>query len=68
MHSDELVVETPTIFEAEDSEEESHFNSQQLKQPTDGFTIADHDEDEESDFEDFADWEETPNSKRNKFH
>ncbi|KAG0749749.1 hypothetical protein G6F57_005748 [Rhizopus arrhizus] len=65
---DELVVETPTIFEAEDSEEESHFNSQQLKQPTDGFTIADHDEDEESDFEDFADWEETPNSKRNKFH
>ncbi|CAO3664035.1 unnamed protein product [Rhizopus stolonifer] len=49
---DELVVETPTLFEAEESEEENglHLNK---KQHEDHLSMGDE---EESDFDDFSDW------------
>ncbi|ORE15822.1 alpha/beta-hydrolase [Rhizopus microsporus] len=64
---DELVVETPTLFEAEENFEESQPGPEGSK-PSDHhhFTIDDeHDDEEESDF-DFADWDEESTLRKNK--
>ncbi|KAI9280418.1 serine carboxypeptidase-domain-containing protein [Sporodiniella umbellata] len=62
---DELVVENPTLFEAdEDFDEELRLHSN--NQPA-HFTIDDANDDEyESDFEDFANWDDDSNLKLNK--
>ncbi|KAG0189218.1 vacuolar sorting protein VPS33/slp1 [Apophysomyces sp. BC1034] len=49
---DELVVETPTLFAAEDDSDEEH-----TRHKTAQFAIAD-DDDDADDFDDFADWHE----------
>ncbi|KAG1234227.1 hypothetical protein G6F68_002775 [Rhizopus microsporus] len=64
---DELVVETPTLFEAEENFEESQPGPEGSK-PSEHhhFTIDDeHDDEEESDF-DFADWDEESTLRKNK--
>ncbi|CAO3688037.1 unnamed protein product [Rhizopus stolonifer] len=64
---DELVIENPTLFEAEeDFGENSHLSSHN-KQGVSHFTIDDH-EDDESDFDDFANWEEASALRSNKKH
>lgn len=68
---DELVIETPTLFEAEegDSDEEEISTNQyrnQQQESSDRFAIDD--EETEDDFEDFADFDDgEPLTNTNKF-
>ncbi|KAI8137123.1 serine carboxypeptidase-domain-containing protein [Fennellomyces sp. T-0311] len=61
---DELVIETPTLFAAEEySDDEHRANTSEAAPPKNKqqtrFAIAENDDDD--DFEDFADWDEEPN-------
>lgn len=49
---DELVIETPTLFEAEHSDSDHEHNNRQH------FAIDDEEEEEDDDFDDFADFDD----------
>lgn len=74
---DELVIETPTLFAAEeysDNEQQSRQGANQnnnSNKKTTRFAIAgEEEEDDDDDFEDFAEWDEDPiiNMKGDKIH
>ncbi|KAG1053872.1 hypothetical protein G6F43_004071 [Rhizopus delemar] len=63
---DELVVGTSTLFEPEEGFEEDSHSSSQSKQPAGHFVVAD--QEDESDFEDFDNWDEDSDLNKNKPH
>ncbi|KAG1146331.1 hypothetical protein G6F37_008085 [Rhizopus arrhizus] len=63
---DELVVGTSILFEPEEGFEEDSHSSSQIKQPTGHFVVAD--QEDESDFEDFDNWDEGSDLNKNKLH
>lgn len=60
------MVGTSTLFEPEEGFEEDSHSSSQSKQPAGHFVVAD--QEDESDFEDFDNWDEDSDLNKNKPH